>query len=58
MSDWRELWDQYGYKWDSARDSRADQAANAIGRSGALSSYQPCPAICSMFRPNGLPVSY
>jgi RHS repeat-associated protein len=58
LSDWRELWDQYGYKWDSARDSRADQAANALGRSGALSSSKPCSAVCGMFRPNGLPANY
>jgi RHS repeat-associated protein len=58
LSDTRELWDQYGYKWDSASDSRADQAANALGRSGALSSSQTCSDVCSMFRPNGLPAKY
>jgi hypothetical protein len=58
LSDGRELWDQYGYKWDSAADSRADQAANAIGRSGALSSTQSCSAACVGFRPNGLPAAY
>ena len=58
LSDARELWDQYGYKWDSPRNSRADQAANALGRSGALSSTQSCSAVCGMFRPKGLPDIY
>ena len=58
LSDTRELWDQYGYKWDSAQDSLADQAANALGRSGALSSSQACPAVCDMCRPNGLSSDY
>jgi RHS repeat-associated protein len=58
LSDARELWDQYGYKLDSAADSRRDQAAKAYGRSGALSSRQSCSAVCNIYRPNGLPADY
>jgi RHS repeat-associated protein len=54
ISDVRE-WTDQNVKGDPASASAADQAANAIGRSGALSSSQSCSAVCSGFRPNGLP---
>jgi hypothetical protein len=48
-------WTDRHIKGDPASSSFADQAANAIGRSVALSSSQSCGAVCSGFRPNGLP---
>lgn len=54
ISDVRE-WTDQNIKGDPASASAADQAANAVGRSGALSSSQSCSAVCSGFRPNGLP---
>lgn len=57
ISDTREWTDQY-FKGDLASASRADQAANAVGRSEALSSTQSCSAVCAPFRPNGLPSKY
>jgi RHS repeat-associated protein len=57
ISDVRE-WTDQNIKGDSASASLADQVANAIGRSGALSSSQSCRAVCSGFRPNGLPSIY
>lgn len=57
ISDLREWMDQK-IKGDPAFASRADQAANSIGRSGALSDTQACTAVCAPFRPNGLPEKY
>jgi RHS repeat-associated protein len=57
ISDVRE-WTDQSIKGDPTSASLADQAANAIGRSGALSSSQSCRAACSGFRPAGLPSKY
>lgn len=57
ISDVREWTDQY-IKGDPVSASLADQAANVIGRNGALSSSQSCSSACSGFRPNGLPLRY
>ena len=57
ISDVRE-WTDQNIKGDPASASLADQAANAVGRSGALSSSQSCSSVCSGFRPNGLPSRY
>ena len=57
ISDGREWFDQ-NIKGDPFSASLADQAANAIGRSEALSSSQPCSSVCGGFRPNGLPTRY
>ena len=57
ISDVRE-WTDQNIKGDPASASLADQAANVIGRSGALSSSQSCSAACSGFRTNGLPSRY
>jgi len=57
ISDTRE-WTDQKIKGDPASASRADQAANAIGRSGALGSSQSCSSVCAPFRPTGLPAQY
>lgn len=57
ISDVRE-WADRNVKGDSESSSRADQAANAVGRSEALSSNQSCIAACAPFRPRGLPAQY
>lgn len=57
ISDEREASDQ-ARGTSTLSDSLADQAANAIGRSGALSSTESCPSVCSGFRPEGLPSKY
>ncbi len=57
ISDGREYTDQK-IKGDPVSASIADQAANAVGRSGALSSSAPCSEICGGFRPAGLPSIY
>jgi RHS repeat-associated protein len=57
ISDVRE-WTDQNIKGDPASASLADQAANVIGRNGALSSSQSCSAACSGYRPNGLPSKY
>lgn len=57
ISDTRE-WADQNLKGDPASASAADQAANAVGRSGALSTPQACSAVCSGFRPPGLPARY
>lgn len=57
ISDARE-WTDQNIKGSSASASAADQAANVIGRNGALSSSKSCREICSGFRPNGLPANF
>lgn len=57
LSDLRE-WDDATRKGDTPAMCRADQAANAFGRSESLASPAACSAICSAFRPNGLPSQY
>jgi RHS repeat-associated protein len=57
ISDARE-WTDQNIKGSPASASAADQAANVIGRNGALSSSQSCREICSGFRPNGLPANF
>jgi RHS repeat-associated protein len=57
ISDDREASDQARGK-STISESLADQAANAIGRSGALSSKASCTAVCAGFRPAGLPSKY
>ncbi len=54
ISDLRE-WSDAKFKGDSPQACRADQAANAIGRSQGLASSAACSMVCSGFRPNGLP---
>lgn len=54
ISDLRE-WSDAKFKGDSPQACRADQAANAIGRSQGLASSAACSAVCGGFRPNGLP---
>jgi RHS repeat-associated protein len=54
ISDFRE-WSDAKLKGDSPQACRADQAANAIGRSEGLASSAACSAVCGGFRPNGLP---
>ena len=57
LSDLRE-WSDATFKGDSPQACRADQAANALGRSQSLASSQACSAVCGGFRPNGLPAGY
>jgi len=57
ISNTREWYDAK-FKGDSPQACRADQAANAIGRSQGLSSSDTCRALCSGFRPNGLSTRY
>jgi hypothetical protein len=57
ISDVRE-WTDQNVKGDPASASLADQAANAVGRSGALSSTQSCSSVCAPFRPRGLSPLY
>jgi hypothetical protein len=57
ISDSREYTDQ-ALKGDPFSASLADQAANALGRSEALSSGASCRQVCAPFRPTGLPTQY
>jgi RHS repeat-associated protein len=57
ISDLRE-WSDATLKGDSPQACRADQAANAVGRSEGLASSAACSAVCGGFRPNGLPAGF
>jgi hypothetical protein len=63
VSDTREWWDLTIKSYPPA-DSAADQAANLFGRSqGSMNPVGPvpaaaCSALCSAYRPSGLPARY
>ena len=58
ISDTREWWDQ-NVKGYPASDSAADQAANQHGRfQGTMNPKGSCSAMCTPFRPHGLPAKY
>ena len=57
ISDLRE-WSDATLKGDSPQACRADQAANAVGRSQGLASSAACSAVCSGVRPAGLPAGF
>ncbi|MCW7541279.1 hypothetical protein OOT46_26060 [Aquabacterium sp. A7-Y] len=57
ISDARE-WTDQNVKGDPGSASRADHAANVLGRNGALTSSKSCSEVCEIFRPNGLPSIY
>jgi hypothetical protein len=58
VSDTRE-WVDFNIKGYPASDVAGDQAANLFGRTeGTLDPVGTCSALCSMYRPPGLPAQY